>query len=152
MNYQSLQNNIAEEIKRPLKAGDWVSGKTFDTGEVMYTDGKIVRVKIVDSDEHKPGETFGFNILDLTILDMTDIEKKNIWNRVKKFQKKTVESIESKKLYEDMTYSSDRAQHHLDRIVRMSKDSSTEMADVVRYLKDVLKFLAKINWKKVKKK
>lgn len=150
MDYKKLQENIWEKITRPVKAGDWVKGKNFDIGEVLYTDGNMVTVKIVDSPNHEIGNVLGFRITDLTILDTTDAEKEITWKKVKKFQKKVKESVSN--IYEDMKYSCSHAHAHLDRMVKLAKDNTSEFADTVRYLKDVLDYLEKINWDKLKKK
>lgn len=152
MDYHKAYENLKEALARPIKTGDWVKHDKFAIGEVLHTDGNLVTIKIVDSPHYDPGDVMGFNVVDLTILDTTPVEKKAKWDKIKKFQKKVKESKEGlTNIYEDMKYSADHAHAHLDRLVKLAKSNTAEFEDTVRYLKDVLGFLKKINWNKLKK-
>jgi hypothetical protein len=150
MEYNELQENISEGLKLPIKVGDWVSGRNFDIGEVKHVAGDLVTIKVVDSVNHEPGDIIGAPITSLTIIDKTDVEKKVYWDKQKKFESKVEEGREQ--LLEDLSYSADRAKFHLDNLVKRAKDSTSEIQDVVRYLKDVMDVLRKIDWDKLKKK
>lgn len=152
MNYKNLHESINEDIKKPLEVGDWVEGPDFNVGDVLHTDGKRVTVKLIDSGEEKDFEDIrSYKITDLKVKYYDELEKKQLYKKFKKYYGSSNES-KIRSVYEDFSYSADRAKFHLDKMSRLAKDTSDETNDLVRYLKDVLSFLSKIDFKKIKKK